>query len=157
MHSKHRILHKIISLFLVAVVFFSTTGFSLLKHICPCNNEITWSFFPDVFGYGKSCCCSENEGTNTIDDLNKINLCNTDCCQNVYLYYKIPTVMIQVIHKVKKFTILFFTFIFTNNIYDNPHQLIISKILSYHSPPLFLFGKSLLRFIHSIKIPLPEL
>jgi hypothetical protein len=157
MHFSQSKIVKIISVFLLAVVFFTTTGFTLHKHICHCNNEIVFSFFPEVFGLKKSCCCAE------IDKINdsKINynqfLSNPDCCKNVFLFYKLPAFNVVVDSIIKKINFQALTLVTKDYslIYTTQNTKPLTSV--YRPPPLILSGQSLIHFIHNLKIPLPEM
>jgi len=149
--------YKIISVFLVVVVFISTTGFTLHKHICSCNNENVYTFFPELFGLKKSCCCAEIKKAEEVQSRYKQLLSNRGCCKNVFLFYKLPSLNVTVNNVIQKFSFLVIPFIYNENALMSTTQVNELSYFLYRPPPLTLYGLSFIHFIHCLKIPLPEI
>ena len=148
--------YKIISVFLVAVVFFSITGFTLQKHICSYSNKIEYSFFPELLGT-KIACCSEKDKVNDAIINHKPLLSKPDCCKNVFLLYRLPSLNTTVVNTIQELNFFFSTFIYNETLLINNTQTNDFSFSLYRPPPLILYGQALIQYIHSFKIPLPEL
>jgi hypothetical protein len=157
MHSSRRYIKGMISVFLAAVVLFSTTGFTLHKHICACKNEVVYTFFPEVFGLKKSCCCAEKDKTNEAIIQYRQLLANPDCCKNVFLFYKLPSLNVVVVNVLQKIDFLSLPVIHKVTSISFKAQISEDIAFLYRPPPLILNGQSLIQFIHCLKIPLPEI
>lgn len=155
MNFREKISYKIIAISLALLVFVSATGFTLHKHICHCKNETVYSFFPEIFGLSESCCCAET-GYDQNYLFQKQLIKNYDCCKNVYLFYKSP-VKVQILNSVLKYKISFNGLQTETKIFDIPGKIINPEVSIYRPPPLLLFGKTLITYLHNLKIPFPEM
>ena len=139
------------SIFLVA-----TTGFSYVKHYCNTSKTEHLQFFTDNYKCKteietpKNCCCSKH--ASSCKNNSKIHYKTSECCNNTYQYLKIAHPFNLRLSIVKLVVDLcpFITSI--NNSLNNTNDLEVAHHL-YQPPPLLLFGKYLIHFIHNIKIP----
>ena len=125
------------------------------KHICNSANEVKISFFPELLHHENSCCCSVNSN-NYIHNTNAL-LYQKSCCENVFLFVKNTalTVFVSDIQNIRDLLVSDICIFIPKTYHFFVEKLSIKNI--YHPPPLILYGRFLLQFIHIIKIPLPDI
>lgn len=143
------ILHKTVVLFLILVLFLSTIGISFYLHTCECKQSEDISFSK------KESQCFMLTTTETVE--NAEQFIKFSCCKDLFFFYKLHVPFVQTI-----FSFLNYTFSFSFLISDQKaylHELCFCKIFPglYHPPPSVFFGRQLINFLHSIKIPFPVL
>lgn len=151
---RNKILNSALAVLSATLIFISSTGFSLHRHICACKKEVVFSIFPEIFGLHQSCCCSAKGENNDIIFIQKQYLKRADCCKNVYSFHKseINAYLLNAFLKVEKS--------FSNNIsikfIEFERQAVKSILPLYRPPPLMRSGQALVLFLHNLKIPLSE-
>jgi hypothetical protein len=155
MNSRYSILFRLSSVFLVTIMLFGITGFTMQKHICNCRNETVFSFFPEISGSNVSCCCVA-EKSNKLADQN-IVFSNPDGCKDVHLFYKDLSITIITTSIVLDLKAPVAEFLQNDLLLNNSETSANVITILYRPPPLIFYGQSLLRFIHELKIPSTEM
>ena len=150
------ILNQIVTLLLVGLLFFSTSGFIIHKHNCSENNETKLVIFSEITDMNKSCLCCEHNTKNSIIAIKENVIKKSDCCCNINYFIKIFET-ITVLSCFKELSVVFIKYINTYSLGTYFNQLNFIKTISYSSPPVLFTGKSLIHFIHNIKIPFPKM
>lgn len=143
------LLHKIYSVTLLLVLFISTSGISFYLHTCGCSHN------SDINFINKTTSCCILIGDESEEDSE--NISKSSCCIELFFFYKLPVPFIQ---NITTSVYSFVEFIYFDSEINSKTALIHSaKIISgnkIESPPL-IFGRQLIQFLHSIKIPFPVL
>jgi len=156
MHSKHSIYIRLSSVFLVAIMLFGITGFTIQKHICNCKNEIVYSVFPEILGSQINCCCSlDKKISNKADQHSTFS--NPDGCKNIHFFYKDPSITVLTTNIILDLKTPAAEFILNSLLLNNSEASENEVTVLYKPPPLLYYGQSLLRLIHRFNIPSSEM
>jgi hypothetical protein len=146
--------------FLLFVFLFSTTGISILHHICNSSNKDEVTVYPELFkSYGSSCCEGEEENSSAADQSgsgeteHSMHYAPMPCCINLSSFLKLDLVTLRadklVVESYASILPQFIPAIQAPNV-DEPITAPIF-FFQFYSPPLF--GKRLVYFLHQSKIP----
>ena len=128
-----KVTHKIVAIFMVAVLMASTTSLSFYKHFC--GDNLVEISFEKV----DSCCEFETEAK----ELSNLNFSEKDCCKNETEIKNILTFDNTKSLKIVKNQIVFFTsFYYT---FIDPIEVIHKKTNFYtnFSPPEIVYNKQI--------------
>jgi hypothetical protein len=153
-----------IGIFSFLVVFlFSTTGISILHHICNSSHHDDVTVYPEFFkGPGASCCEEDDAGAESNDQSegmgssDSLNIKAMPCCVNVNSFFKLqlPTVRAEKIAVNANVIIQpLFSLSLTEPVASESSGVPI-RHFQFYSPPLF--GRRLIHFLHQPKIPQPS-
>jgi hypothetical protein len=146
-------------IFLLFIFLFSTTGISILHHICNSSQNDEVTVYPELFkGHGSSCCeADESESACDIqsgaDAHIPQNINAMPCCINIKSYLKLHFVT----ERSEKLVINTVTTALPQFSQPLPEATVNASIIvpphffQFYSPPLF--GKRLIHFLHQSKIP----
>ncbi len=148
------------SIFFLLVFLFGTTGLTVLRHTCISSKQNNVTVFPEFFkssddgccenettGYASACCsCHETAGTHPQVD-------SSPCCKSDLSFFKLE-ILTKTVDKLKLDVLNAFLHFRSNPLVSIP--LFEQPVFEYahyqfHSPPLF--GRTLVYFLHQIKIP----
>jgi len=153
------LIKKISSLILIIVILVTTIGFSIYSHHCYCNNLTDYSFFINKtecnnHSYESNKCCSLED---KVDNKQKKCCDKSSCCQTSLQFYKLTT--IYDVPQVKNTLKFFSTIIF--RLFENDKKSFTDIKDNKNIKPIIiiplLYGKSLVHFIHQLKIAPPIL
>jgi len=144
------------ALLLLIVFLVGSNGISFLHHFCSGSNTSSTIVFPGVFKEATSC-CEDVISFAVLGDLSpsSANLDPVPCCKSSLVYYRLmvtSTRADQVILHLPAGPV----FLFASIDQPSPEAMDIpgtNAFFEFHSPPLF--GRSLITYLHQIKIPLP--
>ncbi|MEI7500686.1 MAG: hypothetical protein WCK84_09595 [Bacteroidota bacterium] len=146
-------------IFLLIVFLFSTTGISILHHICNSSNNDTVTVYPEFFKIS-GCCCEADDTNNDTNDQEDLidsyipqNISAMPCCSNINFFLKLEVVTLSTEKLViNSFKILLPQYSLPLPVATTDEFISVSNyIFQFYSPPLF--GKRLIHFLHQIKIP----
>jgi hypothetical protein len=140
------------------LVFFlaGTTGITLFIHTCTSSHKTEISAYPEIFKHTSDCCCAEEGINKSVASSKDLEIDNPECCKNQHLFLKAYITGLPVVQNHLINTPLFQTHpVDLMNLIVKERHLICDEYLPWldHSPPLS--GKTLVYFIHQIRIPYP--
>jgi hypothetical protein len=142
--------------FLLFVFLFSSTGISILHHICSTSNNDLVSIYPEFFKTAGSSCCEPDEANSPVEPSESQipqNFSAMPCCSNITSFLKLEIVTLR----AEKLVINSFTTCVPQytlalpEIKTNESFSIPGFFFQFYSPPLS--GKRLIYFLHQSKIP----
>jgi len=145
-----------LSFLMILVLFTGTTGITFFIHTCSGSQKTEITAYPEFFKHASTCCCSDENASQETGISPTPELKKPSCCRNQNLFLKSYVSTAPSVQSVTGKTILFPLYpegllvSFTH--YKQPA---VTEYLAWqdHSPPWT--GKSLIFFIHQIRIPSP--
>lgn len=157
-----KLLTYIVSFTALILFLVSSTGISFVIHHCFTAQTEHIQFFANTYKceteteavkLKPSCCCAKHAAAH--EDKSLLHLGKSDCCKNTYQFLKMTyqyentlTVIQQIVAHTPFISRLIA--VSSNSIETLTHHQL------YHPPPLQMFGKYLIHFIHNLKIPFPS-
>jgi hypothetical protein len=150
-----RKIQAVLSCLLLVIFLAGTTGITLFIHTCSSSHKTEVSAYPEIFRHSTACCCEENSSTATPPS-KETEINNPECCRNQQLLLKASLIGFPVTY-LQLIKATFFPIPLVDNtlLPVNQEHGSLAEYLPWldHSPPLS--GKSLVYFIHQIRIPSP--
>ena len=149
-----RILQPVVSLLMLVLFLTGTTGISFYIHTCSETHKRNIYAFPELVK-PVSDCCTEDAISPMAENCNHPLGVDAACCKNEHIYLKAAFVSVPV--TLQDFSILLNDCYFPHStkiifpVQDNTFR--DELLFSGNSPPIS--GKTLVFFIHQIRIPSP--
>ena len=145
-------------IFLVMMVFFSTTGFTVWHHICGCRNAepVMQTNCCEPVQETASCCAHENEGTG-VEDPSECNTCGNehgDGCKDIPVYFKASIVAVPLVQKIVLPELTREVVAEIPFLPDLTCKTNEPLVFSGHEKPPRKTGKQLVFFLSQLRIPL---
>jgi len=141
---------------MIVVILAGTTGITFFIHTCSGSQKIEITAYPELFKHSFTCCCSDENTSQAHNTSQLLGVKAPPCCKNQHLFLKSYVSTIPAAQSFSGSTILFTV---------HPADLLLQvtrykqpAVADYipwldHSPPWS--GKTLVYFIHQIRIPSP--
>jgi len=150
-----KLLKKTGIILLLLVFMTGSTGISILHHICSGSKTDHVTVYPEFFSHSSSACCADEETINRADL--PVSFTATPCCKNLLSFFKLPVITVLSSHPEIPVNP------FISFLELNPGIQILRDIpfpeknihFEFYSPPFY--GRSLIHYLHQIKVPLPSL
>ena len=148
-----QIIRNLFTILILIVFLTGTTGVSFYIHECRSSNTREVFAFPEISNKAISCCCDKEVHGSILSEESLPFIEEPPCCTNTHLYLKAAftgfPVSYQLKDNVKHADLPTY---FLNILYDEQKYEMESHVsIVDHPPPLS--GKSLVHFLHQIKIP----
>jgi hypothetical protein len=141
-------------LFLILAIFLAgTTGISFYLHECSSNHKRDIFVYPEISNKTASCCCAD-EVHGSLNSVEKVtSFKEPECCKNTHVYLKVTFTGFPVFYQFdqKLLQIELPADFLSLSINDQVPVNVDYKLSIDHPPPRY--GKSLVHFLHQIKIP----
>jgi hypothetical protein len=148
---------------ILVVILFSTTGISILHHICNSSHHDDVTVYPGFFKDPATSCCEEDEveAENSdqaacMESSASLNIKAMPCCVNVNSFLKLQLLTVRV-EKIAVNVNVILAPLFSLSITEPAARESICvpiRHFQFYSPPLF--GRRLIHFLHQPKIPQPS-
>ena len=146
-------IRSLFTLLILAVFLTGTTGVSFYIHECSSSNTREVVAFPEITNKAISCCCDQevHGSIHTEESIPFIE--EPPCCTNKRIYLKATFTGFPVSYQLTgKLNHADLPADFLSMLYEDQKQEIARPVtIVDHPPPLS--GKSLIHFLHQIKIP----
>ena len=150
-----KIVRRIGIICFLLVFLFGITGISFYHHTCSSSNDDNVTVYPGIFEKPTLSCC-ENETTaqaGFTDSGSPVSIEATPCCKSISTYLKLQVITVRSYRLVLNLdNTLFTVFPLRDRVFPAIEQFFTKHFfLQFHPPPLA--GRTLLQFLHQIKIP----
>ena len=148
-----QIIRNLFTILILIVFLTGTTGVSFYIHECRSSNTREVFAFPEISNKAISCCCDKEVLVSIYSGESLPFIEQPPCCTNTHIYLKAALtgfpVSYQLTDNLKQADLPTY---FLNILYDEQKYEMESHVsIVDHPPPLS--GKSLVYFLHQIKIP----
>jgi len=147
---------NICTLILLVIFLAGSNGISFFHHFCSCSNTLSTLLYPGVLSAPATCCDRECSAMVPVTDAaSSTHLDPAPCCKILRVYYRLLVNSSPV--RQDSLQLPYFG---TLQVLDSDQtchrEMKIPKFnvfFEFQSPPLY--GRSLITYLHQIKIPLP--
>jgi hypothetical protein len=155
-----KVVQRIGALLILMVFLFGTIGLSVLRHRCNSSKQNSVTLYAEIFNRSQSSCCDDEPAVNASSCYHKFkgsemseSIDPAPCCKSTISFFKLEIFSFRGDNKIFKIVpfdhSLFPLFFYEIEPYEQPDH--VPAHFQFYAPPLF--GKTLVYFLHQVKIP----
>lgn len=144
--------------FLAAVILAGSTGISLFVHACGSGKKLDYSFYPEYFSVGKSCCDpwagKTMSSCNSESHRHARGISKIDCCQSLHVILRVAQLLQPFNNNIDlSVSGQYANVVFKTSLPEIDKSTGITGFLAGDPSPPPRSGKTLVISLHQIRIP----